>query len=76
MRVVLGPVVCPGRPLPMLPVTGTWASDADNGAPLPAPGWVCSLVGLGRRGALTSALHMKSNLRPGAWGEGPKGPVP
>ena len=37
---------------------------------------VCSLVGLGHRGTPTSALHTKSGLRPGAWSEGPKGPVP
>lgn len=34
---------------------------------------VCSLVGLGRRGALASALHMNSGLKPGAWGEGQRG---
>lgn len=34
---------------------------------------VCSLVGLGRRGALASALHVNSGLKPGAWGEGQRG---
>lgn len=46
MRVVLGPVVCPGRPLPMLPVTGTWASDADNGD-TPSGTWLGSAASWG-----------------------------